>query len=325
MSQSNWDTVHQQAYSDLQQPASEQAITQIREEFHAQVTIANEQLDTEYASIVDGMLKLKRYDKLAEDPKVKPLQKVIDNNMPYVRIEELLIEVDKKIHFTEHFKPISGHASKPKHFYKTLIAAIISQATNLGVVGMSASMKDTSVDKLRHVLHHFIREDTIKAANTHIVDKHHHLPLAKVYGQGNISSSDAQRFGIRASSMLASYYPRYYGYYQKAIGIYTHVSDQYAVFNTKAISCGPREALYVLDGLLENNTVLNIKAHTTDTHGFTEIIFALCHLLGYYFMPRIRDIKDQQLYRIDKHQSHGAFDPISPKQSIRVSSKNNGT
>ena len=54
---------------------------------------------------------------------------------------------------------------------------------------------------------------------------------------------------MRASSLLASYYPRYYGYYEKAIGIYTHVSDQYAVFNTQVISCGPREALYVLDGL----------------------------------------------------------------------------
>lgn len=64
------------------------------------------------------------------------------------------------------------------------------------------------------------------------------------------------------------------------------------------ISCSPREALYVLDGLLENNTTLRIQQHTTDTHGYTETVFALCHLLGYEFMPRIRDLKDQQLYRI---------------------------
>ena len=84
------------------------------------------------------------------------------------------------------------------------------------------------------------------------------------------------------------YYPRYYGYYEKAIGIYTHVSDQDAVFSTQVISCSPREALYVLDGLLNNNTIFQIREHTTDTHGYTEIVFALCHLLGFYFMPRIR-------------------------------------
>lgn len=102
-------------------------------------------------------------------------------------------------------------------------------------------------------------------------------------------------------------------FYEKAIGIYTHVSDQYSVFSTKVISCGPREALYVLDGLLENNTILSIKSHTTDTHGYTEIIFALCHLLGYYFMPRIRDLKDQQLYKIDKTQDHGVFEVLLTK------------
>ena len=62
-------------------------------------------------------------------------------------------------------------------------------------------------------------------------------PLSALPGTGTLSSSDAQRFGIRASSLLASYYPRYYGYYEKAIGIYTHVSDQDAVFSTQVISC----------------------------------------------------------------------------------------
>ncbi len=74
---------------------------------------------------------------------------------------------------------------------------------------------------------------------------------------------------------MASYYPRYYGYYEKAIGIYTHVSDQYAVLSTQVISCSPREALYVLDGLLENNTILKIREHTTDTHKINDIVESL--------------------------------------------------
>ena len=79
------------------------------------------------------------------------------------------------------------------------------------------------------------------------------------------------------------------------------------------ISCSPREALYVLDGLLENNTILKPKDHTTDTHGYTEIIFALCHLLGFYFMPRIRDLKKQQLYKINKDYNGGKFSTLLKK------------
>ena len=49
------------------------------------------------------------------------------------------------------------------------------------------------------------------------------------------------------------------------------------------------------------------------TPPYTEIIFALCHLLGFYFMPRIRDLKDQQLYRVDKQADYGVFNPLLTK------------
>jgi TnpA family transposase len=87
------------------------------------------------------------------------------------------------------------------------------------------------------------------------------------------------------------------------------------VLSTKAISCSPREALYVLDGLLENDTVLPICEHTTDTAGYTEHTFALCFLLGFDFMPRIKDLKDQQLYRIDKNLDIGDLASLLNKSS----------
>jgi TnpA family transposase len=42
------------------------------------------------------------------------------------------------------------------------------------------------------------------------------------------------------------------------------------------------------------------RQHSTDTHGYMEDVFGLCYLLGFAFMPRIRDLADQQLYRIDR-------------------------
>jgi TnpA family transposase len=86
-----------------------------------------------------------------------------------------------------------------------------------------------------------------------------------------------------------------------------------ADWSTCSLNPNPREALYVLDGLLENNTILKIREHTTDTHGYTELVFALCYLLGYYFMPRIRDLKDQQLYRVERHVNYGVFTPLLNK------------
>lgn len=87
----------------------------------------------------------------------------------------------------------------------SLIAAIISQATNLGVVSMSASVKDITVDMLRHVLHYYIREETIKTASAEIVNQHHRLPLSAIHGSGTLSSSDAQRFKIRAGTLIGHF------------------------------------------------------------------------------------------------------------------------
>jgi TnpA family transposase len=314
LSETRWQEVRTTAFADLQQPHKHEAKVVLTQQFHEASELAKKRFEfDDFAEIQDGKLKLKRYDKIAVPPSVTTLQKVIDSRLPSIRIEQLLMEVDQLTGFSRHFTPVQGHQSKPPHFYKTLMATLISQATNLGVVSMSNSVKDTTIDMLRHVLHDFVREETLTASSAEIVNRHHELPLSAVHGTGTLSSSDAQRFGIRASSLLASYYPRYYGYYEKAIGVYTHVSDQYSVFSTKVISCSPREALYVLDGLLENNTILQIREHTTDTHGYTEIIFALCHLLGFYFMPRIRDLKDQQLYRVDRFVDYGVFTPLLTK------------
>jgi TnpA family transposase len=104
-------------------------------------------------------------------------------------------------------------------------------------------------------------------------------------------------------------YP-YFGYYDRAITVYTHTSDQFSVFGSRAISCSAREALYVLDGLLENDTILRPREHSTDTHGYTEHLFGLCYLLGFSFMPRLRGLADQQLYKIDRGTIYGCLEPL---------------
>lgn len=69
--------------------------------------------------------------------------------------------------------------------------------------------------------------------------------------------------------------------------IYTHISDQYSPFYAKVIS-RVRDSTHVLDGLLYHESDLEITEHYTDTAGFTEHVFALMHLLGFAFAPRIR-------------------------------------
>lgn len=49
---------------------------------------------------------------------------------------------------------------------------------------------------------------------------------------------------------------------------------------------------------MSNETDLEIIEHTTDTGGYTDIIFALFDLLWLLFSPRLRDLANQSLCRI---------------------------
>jgi TnpA family transposase len=54
---------------------------------------------------------------------------------------------------------------------------------------------------------------------------------------------------------------------------------------------------------LDNQAIVRPFEHSTDTAGFTEIMFALCYLLGISFQPYFKDIKDQQLYSFDRKKT----------------------
>lgn len=85
---------------------------------------------------------------------------------------------------------------------------------------------------------------------------------------------------------------------------YTWSSSQFSQYGTKVTVSTARDALSVLDGILDNETELPIMEHTTDTAGYTYIIFALFDLLGLKFSPRLKDMADRALYKTDKNKKY---------------------
>ena len=92
----------------------------------------------------------------------------------------------------------------------------------------------------------------------------------------------------------------------------THVSGHYGPFHTRLIPATMSEAPCVLDGLHHHahQTDLRIIEHYTDTAGATDHVFGLCHLSGYRFAPRIKDLKDHQLYTVEKSSNWPLLEPL---------------
>ena len=55
---------------------------------------------------------------------------------------------------------------------------------------------------------------------------------------------------------------------------------------------------------------IDIREHYTDTAGAIDHVFGLCHLLGFRFAPRIRDLADRRLYIVGARTAYRALDPL---------------
>jgi TnpA family transposase len=223
------------------------------------------------------------------------LADLITERMPPIDITDLLAEVDTWVHFSDHFKHATGGDVRSPDFLLHLYACLLAQAGNFGLSQMA---QNTGIGhpQLLWCNTWYIREATLRAAYSSMVDFHHALPLSKSWGSGMLSSSDGQRFPVSGKARIAKPLPRYFAH-RDGITFYTWSSDQLSQFGTKVASTTIRDSTYVLDDLMDNETELSILEHTTDTAGFTDLIFALFDLLGIQFSPRIRDMGSLQLYR----------------------------
>jgi len=132
-----------------------------------------------------------------------------------------------------------------------------------------------------------------------------------------VSNSYLSLYNISQSidSTNAGYSFKYLGT-DKGVVSYTFVDESHRLFHSQVINVSERESGYVIDGLLHNEAVKS-DIHSTDTFGFSSIVFGLIHLLGISFAPRIKNFKKQQLYGFNLPKYYTELNyKLTPKRKI---------
>jgi len=188
------------------------------------------------------------------------------------------------------------------------MTALLADATNLGLA-LTARSPKVSHSKFLWIAEWHVRDETYQAALACLTEIIHSQPFTSVWGDGGASWSDGKFFKAGGHGEVHAGYNTKYGS-EPGVKFYTHISDRYAPLHTKVVAANASEVAHILDGLLHHECSLDIREHYTDTAGTVDHVFGLCHLAGFRFAPRIRDLAARHLYVADAHATHKSLHPM---------------
>lgn len=242
-----------------------------------------------------------------ESDRITTLSRRLYTLVPRIRITSLLAEVHSWTRFLDCFTHYrTGEQAEDE---ASLMAAILADATNAGAERMAQSSRGVTIHQMMVMVDRHLRAETYAAATSVLVDAQQDHPFAAIWGDGHVSSSDGQFFPAGGRGEASLEYNAKYGK-RPGASIYGFLSNRFASFFSRMIQASESEAPYVLDGLLHNESSVEIHEHATDTAGATETTFSMFHSFGYRLIPRIRNLGSRRLFVITPSEEYSPLDAL---------------
>ncbi|PVF38786.1 transposase, partial [Yersinia pestis] len=274
-----------------------------RFEGNTEVHICN---DGKYPSLTISSL-----EKLEEPLSLLRLNNRVRQLLPPVDLTELLLEIDARTGFTREFTHVSESGARAQDLHISLCAVLMAEACNIGLEPLiKHNIPALTRHRLSWMKQNYLQAETLVSANARLVDFQSTLELARRWGGGEVASVDGMRFVTPVKTVNSGPNRKYFGS-GRGITWYNFVSDQYSGFHGIVVPGTLRDSIFVLEGLLEQQTGLNPVEIMTDTAGTSDIIFGLFWLLGYQFSPRLADAGEAVFWRVDKSANYGALDELA--------------
>ena len=222
----------------------------------------------------------------------------------YISMLEMLATVDHATNFLDEFEHWQIKYQRARPPKKILFAGIIGYGCDIGHRKLAQISKQIDDGELDNAVNWYFSLQNVQGANDRILRFIDRMSLPNIYrNQSDVlhTSSDGQKINVAVDSLNANYSFKYLGK-DKGASAVTFIDMRDLMWHSMVISSAEREAPYVIDGLMHND-VIKSDIHSTDTHGYSEVIFASTYLLGFEFAPRIKGVGRQQLYAF-KHRKH---------------------
>ena len=220
-----------------------------------------------------------------------------------VPLSEVLSSVNQAVPFLDEFHHWQTRRRQLRPVNQVFFAGIIGTGCELGIGKMAYISKHIGEIDLENTVNWYFSPENLQNANAKIVNFLNNLELPNFFRRTQDrlhTSSDGQKYAVSVPSLNANHSFKYFGH-DKGVTVYSFIDERHLLFYSTVISAAEREAAYVIDGLLHNE-VIKSDIHSTDSHGFTEIVFGVSHLLGFSFAPRLKQLSKHRLYSFEKRK-----------------------
>jgi len=256
-------------------------------------------------------LTITHFDKMEEPPSLALLSQQVEDLLPNVDLTELLLEIHAHTGFADEFTHVSEANARVEDLSISICAVLLAEACNIGLEPLiKHQVPALTRHRLNWVKQNYLRAETLVKANAKLVDYQSTLPLAKKWGGGEVASADGMRFVTPNSTINSRPNRKYFGS-KRGITWYNFVSNQFSGFHGIVVPGTLRDSIFVLEGLLEQQTGLKPVEIMTDTAGASDMVFGLFWLLGYQFSPRLADAGESVFWRVDKEANYGVLNALA--------------
>ncbi|HET9643527.1 MAG TPA: Tn3 family transposase, partial [Burkholderiaceae bacterium] len=252
-------------------------------------------------------LVIRKVEKKEPPPQLAALDQALNDGLGLHSIIDVLTETEKWLDLHKLFRPLSGYESKVEDPRARFIATLFCYGCNMGASQTARSLKGLSRKQVAWLNLHHVTEERLDQAIVKVINAYNRFALPRFWGSGKHAAADGTKWSMYEKNLLSEYHIRYGGY--GGIGYY-HVSDTYIALFSHFIPCGVYEAIYILDGLIRNESDIRPDAVHGDTQAQSTPVFALAHLLGIELMPRIRNIKDLTFFKPSKDTRYQNIQPL---------------
>ena len=244
-------------------------------------------------SIQAGEPVLRKLEKEPEPEGFAFIDRLLSERMPECSIVDVLTDTEHWLNWTAAFGPLSGLESRLVSPRQRYITTTFCYGCYLGPTQTARSVASVDRRQVAYVNQYHITEQKLLDAIVGVINRYNRFDLIQWWGSGKRAAADGTKWDVYEQNLLSEYHIRHGGW--GGVGYY-HVSDTYIALFSSFIACGVWEAIYILDGLLENRSEIRPDTLHADTQGQSEPVFGLAYLLAIRLMPRIRNWKHLNLY-----------------------------